>query len=115
MYTSIPLTFSNLICVLATRKDLSGVHVCRPTQRLPFANFHLAGDYTKQKYLGSMEGAVFSGKLYTEVRLQVRAYIIHSIIELFVPVHTCIIDSSCRLFAVTIASLCRTHCQCLVP
>lgn len=31
------------------------------------ANFYLAGDYTKQKYLASMEGAVFSGKLCTEV------------------------------------------------
>ena len=27
----------------------------------------MAGDYTKQKYLASMEGAVFSGKLCTEV------------------------------------------------
>ena len=41
--------------------------VCRPTQRSPLANFYLAGDYTKQKYLASMEGAVFSGKLCTEV------------------------------------------------
>ena len=31
------------------------------------SNFYLAGDYTKQKYLASMEGAVFSGKLCTEV------------------------------------------------
>lgn len=41
--------------------------LCRPTQRSPMSNFYLAGDYTKQKYLASMEGAVFSGKLCTEV------------------------------------------------
>jgi len=36
---------------------------CRPSQKTPISNFYLAGDYTKQKYLASMEGAVFSGKL----------------------------------------------------
>lgn len=40
--------------------------VCRPTQRTPINNFYLAGDYTKQKYLASMEGAIFSGKLAAE-------------------------------------------------
>lgn len=35
----------------------------RPTQRTPVPNFFLAGDYTKQRYLASMEGAIFSGKL----------------------------------------------------
>ncbi len=38
----------------------------RPSQRSPIPNFYLAGDYTKQKYLASMEGAIFSGKLVTE-------------------------------------------------
>jgi len=37
--------------------------VCRPTQKTPVANFFLAGSYTLQRYLGSMEGAVLSGKL----------------------------------------------------
>ena len=35
----------------------------RPSQRTSIPNFYLAGDYTMQKYLGSMEGAVLSGKL----------------------------------------------------
>lgn len=35
----------------------------RPAQKTPIANFYLAGDYTMQKYLASMEGAVLSGKL----------------------------------------------------
>lgn len=35
----------------------------RPDQKTPIANFYLAGSYTMQEYLGSMEGAVLSGKL----------------------------------------------------
>lgn len=39
----------------------------RPSQETPVPNFMLAGCYTSQKYLGSMEGAVLSGKLAAEV------------------------------------------------
>lgn len=35
----------------------------RPSQKTPIANFFLSGSYTMQRYLGSMEGAVLSGKL----------------------------------------------------
>jgi 15-cis-phytoene desaturase len=35
----------------------------RPPQKTPIANFFLSGSYTMQRYLGSMEGAVLSGKL----------------------------------------------------
>jgi 15-cis-phytoene desaturase len=35
----------------------------RPSQVTPIPNFYLAGSYTMQPYLGSMEGAVLSGKL----------------------------------------------------
>jgi 15-cis-phytoene desaturase len=35
----------------------------RPSQATPIANFYLTGDYTMQRYLASMEGAVLSGKL----------------------------------------------------
>jgi len=44
-------------------KATPGRQQCRPTQVTPIANFFLAGDYTLQRYLGSMEGAVLSGKL----------------------------------------------------
>jgi 15-cis-phytoene desaturase len=44
-------------------KATPGRQACRPSQETPIANFYLAGDYTMQKYLGSMEGAVLSGKL----------------------------------------------------
>merc|ERR1739845_53276 len=39
----------------------------RPSQESPIENFIMAGDFAAQKYLGSMEGAVLSGKLAAEV------------------------------------------------
>ena len=39
----------------------------RPSQQTPIPNFTLAGDWTSQKFLGSMEGAVLAGKLAAEV------------------------------------------------
>ncbi len=35
----------------------------RPSPITPISNFYLTGDYTMQRYLASMEGAVLSGKL----------------------------------------------------
>jgi zeta-carotene desaturase len=35
----------------------------RPEQRTPVANFFLAGSYTRQDYIDSMEGATMSGRL----------------------------------------------------
>ncbi|KAH9572379.1 hypothetical protein CY35_02G146200 [Sphagnum magellanicum] len=43
---------------------------CWPLQRSPINNFFMAGDFTKQKYLASMEGAVLSGKLCAEAIVQ---------------------------------------------
>ncbi len=40
-----------------------GRQAYRPEQATPVPNFFLAGSYTMQRYLGSMEGAVLSGKL----------------------------------------------------
>ena len=48
---------------LSVYKTVPGCEPCRPSQKTPISNFYLSGDYTKQKYLASMEGAVFSGKL----------------------------------------------------
>ena len=47
-------------------KAVPGCQEFRPSQRSPIKNFFLAGDYTMQKYLASMEGAVLSGKLCAE-------------------------------------------------
>ncbi|MDZ8258732.1 15-cis-phytoene desaturase [Nostoc sp. ChiQUE01b] len=44
-------------------KATPGRQQYRPAQVTPIANFYLAGSYTMQRYLGSMEGAVLSGKL----------------------------------------------------
>ena len=41
-------------------KAVPGCQDCRPSQKSPIKNFFLAGDYTMQKYLASMEGAVLS-------------------------------------------------------
>jgi zeta-carotene desaturase len=35
----------------------------RPDQATPVGNFFLAGSYTKQDYIDSMEGATMSGRL----------------------------------------------------
>ena len=40
-----------------------GRQAFRPDQTTPVQNFFLSGSYTMQRYLGSMEGAVLSGKL----------------------------------------------------
>ncbi|MEM9906065.1 MAG: 15-cis-phytoene desaturase [Cyanobacteria bacterium P01_D01_bin.44] len=40
-----------------------GRQAYKPLQATPINNFFLAGSYTMQRYLGSMEGAVLSGKL----------------------------------------------------
>ena len=39
----------------------------RPGQRTPIPNLTMAGDWTSQKFLGSMEGAILGGKLAAEV------------------------------------------------
>jgi 15-cis-phytoene desaturase len=44
-------------------KATPGRQQYRPSQETPIANFYLTGDYTMQRYLASMEGAVLSGKL----------------------------------------------------
>jgi len=48
---------------LSVYKTVPGCQQLRPDQTSPIANFFMAGDYTMQRYLASMEGAVLSGKL----------------------------------------------------
>ncbi len=42
-------------------REVPGSDALRPTQRTPIPNLALAGDYTRQDYMASMEGAVRSG------------------------------------------------------
>ncbi|GLJ11192.1 hypothetical protein SUGI_0146010 [Cryptomeria japonica] len=51
-------------------KTIPNCEPCRPLQRSTIKGFYLAGDYTKQKYLASMEGAVLSGKLCAQAILE---------------------------------------------
>lgn len=44
-------------------REVPGSDALRPTQRTPIRNLALAGDYTQQDYMASMEGAVRSGHL----------------------------------------------------
>ncbi len=44
-------------------RALAGTQSVKHTQKTPIDNFYLAGSFTQQEYLGSMEGAVLSGKL----------------------------------------------------
>nr|AUE44553.1 phytoene desaturase [Sargassum muticum] len=48
---------------LSVYEATAGREMYRPEQTSPIPNFFLAGCFTKQKYLASMEGATFSGKL----------------------------------------------------
>merc|ERR1712003_454040 len=46
---------------------IPGRNKYRPSQTSPIPNLTMAGDWTSQKFLGSMEGAVLGGKLAAEV------------------------------------------------
>ena len=44
-------------------RESPGMEPFRPDQRTPVRNFFLAGSYTRQDYIDSMEGATMSGRL----------------------------------------------------
>jgi len=44
-------------------REAPGMEPYRPEQRTPVSNFFLAGSYTRQDYIDSMEGATMSGRL----------------------------------------------------
>ena len=46
---------------------IPGRNKYRPSQQTPIPNLTMAGDWTSQKFLGSMEGAVLGGKLAAQV------------------------------------------------
>ncbi|MFQ4143168.1 9,9'-di-cis-zeta-carotene desaturase [Chlorogloeopsis sp. ULAP02] len=43
-------------------REAPGMDIYRPNQQTPVANFFLAGSYTQQDYIDSMEGATISGR-----------------------------------------------------
>lgn len=61
-------------------KTIPDCEPCRPLQKSPIEGFYLAGDYTKQKYLASMEGAVLSGKLCAQAIAKVKNIICYEVL-----------------------------------
>ena len=51
-------------------REVPGSDALRPSQRTPIPNLALAGDYTQQDYMASMEGAVRSGHRAAKALLQ---------------------------------------------
>jgi len=58
---------------------IPGRNKFRPSQATPIPNFTLAGDWTAQKFLGSMEGAVLAGKLAAQVVAEGAAGTFHQV------------------------------------
>ncbi|MGY6529316.1 MAG: 9,9'-di-cis-zeta-carotene desaturase [Cyanobacterium sp.] len=50
-------------------REAPGMDVFRPAQKTPIDNFFLAGSYTQQDYIDSMEGATISGRQAAEAVL----------------------------------------------
>lgn len=65
------ILFLSCCMIRSVYKTIPNCEPCRPLQRSPIQGFYLAGDYTKQKYLASMEGAVLSGKFCSQSIVQV--------------------------------------------
>ncbi|XP_021321139.1 phytoene dehydrogenase, chloroplastic/chromoplastic isoform X2 [Sorghum bicolor] len=65
--------FPDEIAADQSKAKIHKYHVVK-TPRSPIKGFHVAGDYTKQKYLASMEGAVLSGKLCAQSRVQANTH-----------------------------------------
>ena len=51
-------------------REAPGVDIYRPQQKTPIHNFFLAGSYTQQDYIDSMEGATISGRRAAKVILE---------------------------------------------
>lgn len=51
-------------------REAPGMDLYRPDQKTPISNFFLAGSYTQQDYIDSMEGATISGRRAAKVILE---------------------------------------------
>ena len=51
-------------------REAPGMDVYRPNQKTPINNFFLAGSYTQQDYIDSMEGATISGRRTAKIILE---------------------------------------------
>ena len=65
------LLWSNVVKLAQSLyREAPGMEPYRPEQRTPVANFFLAGSYTRQDYIDSMEGATMSGRLAAAAMLE---------------------------------------------
>ena len=55
-------------------REAPGMDLYRPSQKTPIANFFLAGSYTQQDYIDSMEGATISGRQAAQAILEPTGY-----------------------------------------
>lgn len=55
-------------------REAPGMDLYRPSQKTPIPNFYLAGSYTQQDYIDSMEGATISGKQAAAAILEPTGY-----------------------------------------
>lgn len=55
-------------------RENPGMDVYRPSQKTPISNFFLAGSYTQQDYIDSMEGATISGMQAAQAILEPTGY-----------------------------------------
>ena len=61
---NLKLVWSNVVKLAQSLyREAPGMEPYRPDQRTPVTNFFMAGSYTKQDYIDSMEGATMSGRL----------------------------------------------------
>ena len=61
---NLTLTWSNVVKLAQSLyREAPGMEPYRPVQSTPISNFFLAGSYTRQDYIDSMEGATMSGHL----------------------------------------------------
>ncbi len=64
------LLWSNVVQIpQSLYREAPGMDPFRPNQKTSIENFYLAGSYTKQDYIDSMEGATMSGHLAASVML----------------------------------------------
>jgi zeta-carotene desaturase len=65
------LTWSNVVKLAQSLyREAPGMDPYRPAQKTPIPNFYLAGSYTQQDYIDSMEGATISGRQAAQVILE---------------------------------------------
>ena len=67
---NLDLLWSNVVQIpQSLYRESPGMEPYRPNQKTSIKNFYLAGSYTKQDYIDSMEGATMCGHLAASVML----------------------------------------------